>query len=89
MTSIVGVSWDGFMKQEPQAATASLQELDQCYARGKMKPVIDRTMHMAKLRAYAHIGSRAVMGKWVMVNQTVVSEASRRLKTPILVKGAR
>ena len=44
-------------------------ELAQWYAQGKIKPVIDRTMPMAELpAAYAHMGSRGVMGKLVMVN---------------------
>ena len=43
--------------------------LAQWYAQGKIKPVIDRTMPMAELpAAYAHMGSRGVMGKLVMVN---------------------
>ena len=67
--SIVGVSWGGFMKQEPKAAAASLGELAQWYAAGKIKPVIDRTMPMAELKAaYARMGSREVKGKLVMVN---------------------
>jgi NADPH2:quinone reductase len=44
-------------------------ELAQWYAQGKVKPVIDRTMPMAELKAaYAHMGSRGVKGKLVMVN---------------------
>jgi NADPH2:quinone reductase len=45
-------------------------ELAQWYAaRARIKPVIDRTMPMAELKAaYAHMGSRGVMGKLVMVN---------------------
>jgi NADPH2:quinone reductase len=49
---------------------AAMAELAQWYAQGKIKPVIDRTMPMSELKAaYAHMGSRAVMGKLVMVNQ--------------------
>jgi NADPH2:quinone reductase len=48
---------------------ASLQELARWYAAGKIKPVIDRTMPMAELKAaYARMGSREVKGKLVMVN---------------------
>ena len=44
-------------------------ELAQSYAQGKVKPVIDRTMPMSELKAaFAHMGSRGVMGKLVMVN---------------------
>jgi NADPH2:quinone reductase len=67
--SIVGVFWGGFAKNEPQASAAAMAELAQWYAQGKIKPVIDRTMPMAELKAaYAHMGSRGVKGKLVMVN---------------------
>ena len=67
--SIVGVFWGGFAKNEPKASAAALGQLAQWYAEGKIKPVIDRTMPMADLKAaYAHMGSRGVKGKLVMVN---------------------
>ncbi len=67
--SIVGVFWGGFAKNEPKASAAALAELAGWYAQGKIKPVIDRTMPMAELKAaYAHMGSRGVKGKLVMVN---------------------
>ncbi len=67
--SIVGVFWGEFAKREPKANTAMMLELAQWYGQGKIKPVIDRTMPMADLKAaYAHMGSRGVMGKLVMVN---------------------
>jgi NADPH2:quinone reductase len=67
--SIVGVFWGAFSRNEPKANAAMMQELAQWYAQGKVKPVIDRTMPMAELKAaYAHMGSRGVMGKLVMVN---------------------
>jgi NADPH2:quinone reductase len=67
--SIVGVFWGGFAKQEPEANAAMMAELANWYAQGKIKPVIDRTMPMAELKAaYAHMGSRGVKGKLVMVN---------------------
>lgn len=67
--SIVGVFWGDFAKREPKANAAMMMELAQWYGQGKIKPVIDRTMPMADLKAaYAHMGSRAVMGKLVMVN---------------------
>jgi NADPH2:quinone reductase len=67
--SIVGVFWGGFAKNEPRASAAAMAELAQWYAQGKIKPVIDRTMPMAELKAaYAHMGSRGVKGKLVMVN---------------------
>ena len=67
--SIVGVFWGDFARREPQANKAMMQELAQWYVAGKIKPVIDRTMPMSELKAaYAHMGSRAVKGKLVMVN---------------------
>ena len=69
--SIVGVFWGEFAKREPQANAAMMGILAQWYARGKIKPVIDRTMPMADLpQAYALMGSRSVTGKLVMVNET-------------------
>ena len=67
--SIVGVFWGEFSRREPKANAAMMGELAQWYAQGKVKPVIDRTMPMAELKAaFAHMGSRGVRGKLVMVN---------------------
>jgi len=67
--SIVGVFWGSFAKHEPKANAAMLMELARWYADGRIKPVIDRTMPMAELKAaFAHMGSRSVKGKLVMVN---------------------
>ena len=67
--SVVGVFWGGYAKAEPKANAAMMAELASWYAQGKIKPVIDSTMPMAELKAaYAHMGSRGVKGKLVMVN---------------------
>jgi NADPH:quinone reductase len=67
--SIVGVFWGDYSRREPEANAAMMAELAQWYAQGKVKPVIDRTMPMSELKtAYAHMGSRGVKGKLVMVN---------------------
>lgn len=67
--SIVGVFWGEFAKREPRANAAMMAELAHWYGQGKIKPVIDRTMPMSELKAaYAHMGSRGVKGKLVMVN---------------------
>ncbi|MEA3394372.1 MAG: NADPH:quinone oxidoreductase family protein [Pseudomonadota bacterium] len=67
--SLVGVFWGDFAKREPKANGAMMMALAQWYAQGKIKPVIDRTMSMSELKAaYAHMGSRSVMGKLVLVN---------------------
>ena len=67
--SIGGVFWGDFSRREPRANAAMMAELANWHAQGRIKPVIDRTMPMAELKAaYAHMGSRGVMGKLVMVN---------------------
>ena len=67
--SIVGVFWGDFAKREARANAAMMSELAQWYGQGKIKPVIDRILPMAELKAaFAHMGSRGVMGKLVMVN---------------------
>ena len=67
--SIVGVFWGDFARREREANAAMMKELALWYAQGKIKPVIDRTMPMAELKAaYAYMGSRGVKGKLVMVN---------------------
>ena len=67
--SIVGVFWGDFARREREANAAMMGQLAQWYAQEKIKPVIDRTMPMADLKAaYAHMGSRGVKGKLVMVN---------------------
>ncbi|HXD41559.1 MAG TPA: NADPH:quinone oxidoreductase family protein [Ramlibacter sp.] len=68
-SSLVGVFWGSFAKHEPKANAAMLAELARWYGEGKIKPVIDRIMPMAELKAaFAHMGSRTVKGKLVMVN---------------------
>lgn len=68
-TSIVGVFWGSFSRHEPKAAAAVLAELAGWYGQGRIKPVIDRLMPMAELKAaYEYMGTRGVKGKVVMVN---------------------
>jgi len=67
--SIVGVFWGDFIAREPKASAAALAQLAQWYAKGLIKPVIDRTLPMDQLpAAYERMGSRRVLGKLVMVN---------------------
>jgi len=67
--SIVGVFWGDFSRREPKANAAMMAELASWYGKGMVKPVIDKTMPMADLKAaYDRMGSRAVMGKLVLVN---------------------
>ena len=66
--SIVGVFWGDYARREPAANAAMMAELARWYGEGKIKPVIDSTMPLAELKAaYAHMGTRGVKGKLVMV----------------------
>lgn len=67
--SIVGVFWGDFARREPKANAAMMQELAKWYAEGKIKPAIDSQLPMSELKAaYAHMSSRGVKGKLVLVN---------------------
>jgi NADPH:quinone reductase len=67
--SIVGVFWGDFVKREPRANAASLQQLAAWYEEGKVKPVIDMLLPMRELHtAYARMAKREVLGKLVLVN---------------------
>lgn len=67
--SVVGVFWGDFAKREPKANAAMMAELAAWYAKGTIKPVIDSTIPMSELKsAFAHMNSRAVKGKLVLVN---------------------
>ncbi len=65
--SLVGVFWGDFARREPKANAAMMATLVEWYQQGKIKPVIDSTMHLSQLAAaYERMGSRAVMGKLVL-----------------------
>jgi NADPH2:quinone reductase len=67
--SIVGVFWGDYARREPASNAAMMAELARWYGEGKIKPVIDSTMPLAELKAaYAHMGTRGVKGKLVMVS---------------------
>jgi len=67
--SIVGVFWGDYARREPKSNAHMMEKLATWYGEGRIKPSIDRTMPMSQLKAaYAHMGSRGVMGKLVMVN---------------------
>ncbi|KQM69003.1 NADPH:quinone oxidoreductase family protein [Xylophilus sp. Leaf220] len=69
--SVVGVFWGGFARHEPKAQAEMMATLAQWYAQGRIKPVIDRTLPLARLKeAYALMGSRSVKGKLVMVDDS-------------------
>jgi NADPH2:quinone reductase len=67
--SVVGVFWGDFVRREPAVGAQQMQALAQWYGQGKVKPVIDQVLPMARLHeAYARMASREAMGKIVMVN---------------------
>jgi NADPH2:quinone reductase len=67
--SVVGVFWGDFVRREPKASAAALQELATWYAQGRIKPVIDVKLPMRQLRdAYARMATRQVQGKLLLVN---------------------
>ncbi len=47
--SLVGVFWGDFAKREPKANAQMMAELAHWYGQGKIKPVIDSTMPMARI----------------------------------------
>jgi NADPH2:quinone reductase len=67
--SIVGVFWGEYAKREPEANACMMAELATWYSEEKIKPMIDRVLPMAELKAaYAHMSSRGVKGKLVVAN---------------------
>jgi NADPH2:quinone reductase len=73
--SIVGVFWGEFARREPKANAKMLGTLAGLYAEGRIKPVIDQVLPMHELsRAFAVMGSRAVKGKLVLVNQAAARD---------------
>lgn len=67
--SIVGVFWGDYVRREPRANLAAMNQLATWYAQGKVRPVIDERLPMSELhRAYARMTGREVKGKVVLVN---------------------
>jgi len=67
--SIVGVFWGEFAKREPERNARMLAQLAEWYARGLVKPVLDRVLPMTQLpAAFERMSSRQVVGKLVVTN---------------------
>ncbi|MFH7044282.1 NADPH:quinone oxidoreductase family protein [Paucibacter sp. JuS9] len=65
--SLVGVFWGEFAKREPRRNAAMLGELAGWYARGVIKPVLDRVLPMEELpAAFERMATRQVVGKLVL-----------------------
>jgi NADPH2:quinone reductase len=65
--SIVGVFWGDFLRREPEAFAASVSQLGQWFAAGRLKPHITATFPLDQAaEAIAMMGARKVMGKVVI-----------------------
>ncbi len=66
---LVGVFWGDFVRREPGRNRDAVAELSQWYAKGTIKPVLDRVLPMERLpEAYARMAGRQVLGKLILVN---------------------
>jgi NADPH:quinone reductase len=66
--SIVGVFWGDFLRREPDAFAASVAQLGQWHAEGKIKPHISGTFPLARAAdAITLMAERKVIGKLVLV----------------------
>lgn len=65
--SIVGVFWGDFARREPKEFAASVRQLGQWFAEGKLKPHVSQTMPLAKAaEALNLMAARKVKGKLVL-----------------------
>jgi NADPH2:quinone reductase len=65
--SIVGVFWGDFGRREPKQFGASLRQLGQWYAEGKLKPHISQVLPLARAaEALDLMAARKVKGKLVL-----------------------
>jgi NADPH2:quinone reductase len=66
--SIVGVFWGDFLRREPAAFAASVEQLGQWHAQGQIKPHISATFPLARAAdAIRLMAERKVIGKLVLV----------------------
>jgi NADPH2:quinone reductase len=65
--SIVGVFWGDFARREPKEFAASVRQLGQWFAEGKLKPHVSQTMPLARAaEALNLMAARQVKGKLVL-----------------------
>jgi NADPH2:quinone reductase len=65
--SIVGVFWGDFARREPKEFAASVRQLGQWFAEGKLKPHVSQTMPLARAaEALNLMAARKVKGKLVL-----------------------
>jgi NADPH2:quinone reductase len=66
--SIVGVFWGDFLRREPEAFAASVEQLGQWHAEGKIKPHISATFPLARAAdAIKLMAQRKAIGKLVLI----------------------
>jgi NADPH2:quinone reductase len=69
--SIVGVFWGDFLRREPDAFAASVRQLGEWYAQGKLKPHVSATFPLARTAdAIRLVAQRQSIGKIVIVAST-------------------
>lgn len=65
--SIIGVSWGGHMRREPEQFARSIDELLRWYREGRLRPHVDRTFPLERVaEAMNLVATRGVMGKVVI-----------------------
>ncbi|HKE86752.1 MAG TPA: NADPH:quinone oxidoreductase family protein [Vicinamibacterales bacterium] len=68
--SIIGVSWGGHMRREPEPFARGVDELVRWYCEGRLRPHVDRTFPLERVAdAMNQVANRAVMGKVVIKMQ--------------------
>ena len=66
--AIVGVFWGDFLRREPEAFAASVEQLGQWHAEGKIKPHISATFPLARAAdAIKLMAQRKAIGKLVLI----------------------
>ena len=66
--SIVGVYWGDSVKHDPMGHMANVQQLNEWFAAGKIKPVVSERFSLEQAKeAIAFIANRKVLGKIVVV----------------------
>jgi NADPH2:quinone reductase len=65
--SIVGVFWGDFLRREPEAFAASVRQLGEWYAQGKLRPHVSATLPLSRTAdAIKLMAERKVIGKVVV-----------------------
>jgi NADPH2:quinone reductase len=67
--SVVGVFWGDFARREPAAFAASVKQLAEWFAQGKLRPHVSQSFPLAKAaEALKQMAARQVKGKVVLVS---------------------